>query len=90
MKRYKEKFVKEISRTEIDLDHPFYENGGDDKNEVETIDCDFVEGVPSIGIDEVINILNDLKNSGADRVYIAEHCDHHGYYFYGVKLNQID
>ena len=85
MKRYEEKFIKEISRTEIDLDHPFYENGGDDRNEVKTINL----GV-SIEIDEVIGILNDLKNSGADRVYIAEPCDHHGYYFYGVKLNQID
>jgi hypothetical protein len=89
MKKYEQKLVKEINRTELDLEHPFYENGGEERNEVETPNFGFSE-VPSISIDEVIDILNNLKNSGADRVCIAEHCDHHGYYFYGIKLTQID
>jgi hypothetical protein len=44
---------------------------------------------PSMSIDDVIEILNEFKTKGADRVYIADHSDHHGYYFYGVKLVQI-
>jgi uncharacterized protein related to proFAR isomerase len=40
-------------------------------------------------IDNVLEIVNSLKESGANRIYIADHCDHHGYYFYGVKLIEI-
>ena len=45
--------------------------------------------IPSIDIDTVIKTLQNLKESGADRVYIATHCDHNGYYFNGVKLKEI-
>ena len=88
MRTFVEKFIAVEDRTELDLEHPNYE--GDDRNEVMIPynKLSFVEA-PSIGIDEVIGILNRLKEQGADRVYIADHCDHHGYYFYGVKLSEI-
>jgi hypothetical protein len=88
MKTYVEKFIDKDERTELDLDAPFY--NGDIRNEVMIPyhKLDYTEA-PSIEIDEVIKILNDLKTKGADRVYIADHCDHHGYYFYGTKLCEI-
>mgnify|MGYP006928717531 CR=1 FL=1 len=49
---------------------------------------DFTEA-PSMDIDETIKILTELKEKGANRIYIADHCDHHGYYFYGVQLREI-
>lgn len=82
---YKEEFIKAIDRTDLDMGHPFYENGSDERNDIE---LSSIEG-SSIEIDEVINILNNLKNSGANRVYIQEDCDHHGYQFYGVKLIKL-
>ena len=86
MKKFKETLVKKISKTEIDLDSPFYT--GDERNEVEVI-TDNITYSPSMDIDEAINILNELKKSGSNRVYIADHEDHHGYYFYGVKLTEL-
>lgn len=90
MKNYREKFIVEESRTEIDLEPPFYD--GDERNEVEVPwnQLDYVDdGVPSMELDELIGILQGIKRRGADRVYIATHEDHHGYYFYGVKLEEI-
>lgn len=88
MKTYREKFIEKISRIELDLEHPRYT--GDDKNEViiPYEDIVFAEA-PSINIDELIELLEELKQKGSNRVYIAQHCDHHGYYFYGVKLSRI-
>jgi hypothetical protein len=88
MKKFIEKFIAQESRTELDLDYPNYE--GEQRNEITTPDQDltFVE-VPSIAIKEVIEILTSLQEKGSDRVYIATHEDHHGYYFYGVKLLRI-
>lgn len=88
MKTYVEKFIGEISKTELDLDHPFYD--GEERNEVMIPHnrLGFTEA-PSMDIDEVIGVLNELKNQGANRVYIADHCDHHGYYFYGTKLIEL-
>ena len=90
MKYYAERFVKEIRKTELDLDFPFYNGKDDQRNEVLSPHhlISFAEA-PSIEIDEVMNIMTKLKNEGADRVYIADHSDHHGYYFYGVKLNEL-
>lgn len=88
MKTFVEKFIEEKSLTELDLDFPFY--SGEERNEVMSPmnRLDFVE-CPSVNIDTVIDLLTDLKSAGSDRVYIADHCDHHGYYFYGVKLIEI-
>ena len=88
MKTFVEKFISEESRTELDLQFPNYEL--EEKNEVMIPHnkLNFAEA-PSIDIDDVIAILAKLKYAGANRVYIADHCDHHGYYFYGVKLQEI-
>ena len=89
MKIYREKFIVQESRTDIDLDPPFYD--GDERNEIDTIwkELKYVDGVPSMELDELIGILQNMKRRGADRVYIATHEDHRGYYFYGVKLEEI-
>jgi hypothetical protein len=88
MKTFVEKFIAEESRTELDLDHPYYD--GEEGNEVMTPHHKMTWAeAPSINIDEVIVILDNLKKKGANRVRIADHSDHHGYYFYGLKLIEI-
>lgn len=88
MKTFVEKFIAVESRTELDLDYPNYE--GEERNEVMIPHnkLNFAEA-PSMDIDEAIKILTELKEKGANRIYIADHCDHHGYYFYGVQLLEI-
>lgn len=85
-KSFKEEFVDEKSFTELDMDYPYYE--GDERNEVDTYDASFSETV-SISIDDLMNCLQEMKDKGADRVYVAQHSDHHGYYITGVKLVSI-
>jgi hypothetical protein len=91
MRTFVEKFIAVESRTELDLDYPNY-NGKDDEERNEVMipynKLNFAEA-PSLDIDEAIKILTELKGKGANRVYIADHCDHHGYYFYGVQLQEI-
>jgi len=88
MRKFVEIFIAVESRTELDLDFPNYD--GDERNEIETpYDKLTWSEAPSMDIDETIKILTDLKEKGSNRVYIADHCDHHGYYFYGVELVEI-
>jgi hypothetical protein len=89
MKTFVEKLVAAEERTELDLEYPYYDKLGN-RNEVMVpySVLNFVEA-PPIDLDDAIKILTELKEKGADRVYIADHCDHHGYYFYGVKLLEI-
>ena len=88
MKTFVEKFIAVAKNLNLDLKYPNYE----DKINIEVMiphnKLNYVE-VPSMDIDDVINILNELKEKGSNRVYIADHCDHHGYYFYGVQLKEI-
>jgi hypothetical protein len=88
MKTFAEKLIQKISKTELDLKYPYYENGV--PNEVLTPhnSLAFVEA-PSIDIDEAIQILQELKEKGSNRVYIADNPDAEGYYFYGVKLIEL-
>lgn len=88
MKTFVEKFIDTIEKTDLDLGYPYYE--GDIKNEVMIPynRLKFSEA-PSLDINEVIKILTELKEKGANKVYIADHFDHDGYYFYGVKLIEI-
>lgn len=93
MRTFVEKFIAKEMKTELDLEYPFYDREIEDeeeRNEVltPTSRLPFVEA-PSMDIGEVIRILTDLKEKGANRVYIADHCDHHVYYFYGVNLMEI-
>jgi hypothetical protein len=89
MKRYLETVVAKESVTELDLVFPFYDED-QNINEVEIpySEIKFAEA-PSIDINYVINTLLNMKEKGANRVYIADHIDHHGYYFYGVKLEEL-
>ena len=88
MKKYKETHVEHVDLCELDLGHPFYENGGEERNEVETTDNILCE-VPAVKIQDLIEILVGLQMKGADYVYIAEHIDHHGYELDAVKLEEI-
>jgi hypothetical protein len=99
MKTYVEKFIAEESRTELDLQFPYYsdtekdEDGDTVRNVViyaPELEDSYVSTDVSMDIDEVIGILNSLKQRGANRVYISDHCDHHGYYFYGVHMEECE
>jgi hypothetical protein len=92
MESFRETVIAKTELTDLDLMYPFYSGPeSETRNDVE-IPWDeicFSES-PSAPIDEIISILTRLKESGADRVYIHDHCDHHGYYFTGVKLEKLD
>lgn len=90
MKAFVEKFICKVSRTELDMEFPNYEEDGEERNEV-MIPYNMISFAdsPSMDIDEAIKILEEIKEKGANRVYIADHSDHHGYYFYGVQLKEI-
>lgn len=97
IKKYKEIFVGEVSKTELDLEPPYWVETEDGQADVRVdvvlapeISNSYVDTDVSMEIDEVISILERLKAKGADRVYIADHCDHHGYYFYGVRLEEVE
>lgn len=45
--------------------------------------------VPSMNIDDVMGILNKLKEDGANRVYISTDDGHRGYEFFGVQLKEV-
>lgn len=88
MKTYVEKYIHQESAIELDLEFPYYEGEENNTVMIPNNKLKFAT-VPSMEIDKVIEILNNLKEKGANRVYIADHEDHHGYYFYGVKLVEI-
>lgn len=90
MRKFRETLLVKVNKTEIDLDFPFYTDGNEGKNDVEIPYEEITFGEsPSMDIDEVMQILSDMKDKGSNRVYIADHSDHHGYHFYGVKLTEI-
>lgn len=89
MKKYVEEYVKKEELTDLDLEYPYYDKEGN-ANEVASLGYSISSTVPSIDIVHVITILEDLKDAGATRVYIREHCDHVGYEFHGVKLIATD
>ena len=88
MKSFVEKIIAIESKVELDLEYPHYDGEVHNDVMIPHSKIDYTEA-PSIDIDQVIAILNSLKEKGANRVYIADHCDHQGYYFYGVKLIEI-
>lgn len=76
--------------TDLGSEYPHYCDNDEERNEVMIphYKLNYAEA-PSMDIDETIEILKNLKELGANRVYIADHPDHRGYYFYGVKLIEI-
>lgn len=84
---YKEVFIYEESITDLDGQFPFYNPGSDEPNGVMMLnDLRFDDDVPAVSITDLRNILTKLEEKGAERVYIATHCDHRGYYFTGIKI----
>jgi len=91
MKTFVEKFINEQSLTELDGEYPYYETvDQEEPNEVmiPSQKLTFADTL-SMDIEEAISILVKLKLDGANRVYISDHIDHRGYYFYGTKLIEI-
>jgi len=91
MKTYVEKLVGVIQNTELDLDPPYYTEGSEERN---TFLCDerafeYGAGQESVDIDYMIEYLKHLKDQGANRVRIAYHSDHRGYYVYGCELIEV-
>jgi hypothetical protein len=90
--KLQEILVDKFDITDIDLDYNYSdeldENGDNIRIDIEESDEIGYAQCPPAKIDEVIEGLLILKNKGADRVYISEHVDHHGYYFYGIKLDK--
>lgn len=86
MTKYKEIFLHCEEKTELDLDFPFYTEGSDQRNEVESSGVSGWAEVPSMSIKELEDVLDKMKSKGANRISIFSHTDHHGYYFYGSKL----
>jgi len=82
-KKYTEVLVGKFDITDIDLEY-YYPNNDD--NRVEIHSPNNYNDIPPPRIDELIEKLTTLKNKGAERVYIDSHIDHHGFYFYGIKL----
>ena len=88
MKTFVEKFVAKKNLTDLDLVYPYYE--GEESNDVMIPHNKLTYvNVPSMDIEKVLTILNEMKEKGANRIYIADNVDHQGYYFYGVKLMEI-
>lgn len=100
MNKYIERLISIHEETELDIAPPYHsdtevdEDGDPLRLEVEWCDklqksC-YSEVEVSMEIDEVISILERLKAAGAERVLIAEHIDHHGYYFYGTRIELVE
>jgi hypothetical protein len=88
MNTYAEKFIAQDSLTELDLCFPFYDEDSNESNEV-LLSSKVHSDVPSLAIDNLITVLNELKEKGAERIYITTHEDHQGYFFYGVNLIKL-
>lgn len=83
-----EKLVYEKSLTELDLQWPYCDNDDpEERNEINTPwkEMTWAE-VPGINLNDLTQILSEAAAAGANRMYIGTSTDHHGYYFYGVKL----
>jgi hypothetical protein len=90
--KLQENLVGKFDLTDLDLEY-YYSEEKDENDDPIRIDIElsdethFTE-VPPAKIDDIINGLVELKNKGSEYVYIADHTDHHGYYFYGIKLTE--
>jgi hypothetical protein len=89
MKTYVEEFIDETEFSELDLEHPFYNEEEENGNDIKYSNKVQWQDTVSIKIDTVINHLNSIKKKGADRVYIVAHSDHYGYIFTGVNLKEL-
>lgn len=91
--KLQENLIGKFDLTDLDLEY-YYDLDKEDENgdpiriDIELSDETNFTEVPPAKIDDVINGLIELKNNGSEYVYIADHCDHHGYYFYGIKLTE--
>lgn len=94
MMKFKEILIDEIEHSELDLEYPFYgpakdKEGDDIRNDIDYMNTGTYSESPSIDIDIVIDSLRLLKAKGANRVYLVDHGDHHGYVITGVKLEEL-
>ena len=88
MSKYKEIIVNKAVFTDLDLEFPFYDEN-DNRNDVDTVHAHFSDTTVSMDINLLIKTLHDMKEKGTERVYIAQHSDHFGYYITGIKIEEI-
>ena len=90
--KFREEFISRVAKHEIDLGFPYFNDDHEmnviEKTEEVKNNTRFVTDA-SLDIDEVIDILMEMKNKGANRLYIEEESPDQGYIFCGTKLNKI-
>lgn len=90
MTKFKEKLINVNYHEELDFLHPFYNDETEEFNEIDDSEMPSIwSDTVSMDIDEAINTLKQLKEEGANRVYIVAHTDHVGYIYTGVKLEEV-
>ena len=89
MKKFKEIFIHEIERSDIDSELPFYDNQADDYTDFEYMNRGVPSESPPMKIEEAITVLRTLEKMGANYVYMSDHCDHKGYEFCGVLIKEV-
>jgi len=99
MKTIRFKYLREIQATELDLqiynDLTSTEEEADQLQEDHLREYDhpkngwYCEASP-IKIDTLKRIVEAVEATSATHVEIFNHCDHHGYYFYPVRIEVLD
>lgn len=90
--KLQENLIGKFDLTDLDLEYYYSEEKDENDDPIRldikhTMETNYTE-CPPAKIDDIINGLIELKHKGSEYVYIADHSDHHGYYFYGIKLTE--
>jgi len=88
MRTFVEELIAEKSKTELDLEFPYYDGSNPNKVLIPDSHLAGME-LPSMDLNEAILILQSMKVRGANRVYFSASRNHQGYYFYGTQLKEI-
>lgn len=86
MKQLKETFISKKEVSDLDLLPPFWNEELDESYPLELSKEGYYQDAPSMDIDELITMLKNSQEKGANRVYMESHNDHRGYEFVFVKL----
>ena len=91
--KYNEIKVFESEYEDLDNEYPFVTNELDKFGELVCNNVSFHPNIfsetNSISIQDLEDVLKNLKEEKAERVYIYPHTDHRSYIFTGVQYEQI-
>lgn len=92
MRKKIEKVIHSESRIDLDVRPPYYDDHRQEGGKVELAwkQMPFADVAYSLEISDLTNLLVQAKELGADRVVIAPHVDHIGYYFYFTKVKEVE